>query len=95
MRAKGFGYRKIAKEVGLGVGKASHPCDSLRDSKESVGMSKDATDLKYPMVDLITVTIISLMYLNVLTAMNLSLLSAPWIFVEASMKGLESGSVVQ
>ena len=56
-------------------------------------MSKDATDLKYPMVDLITGLIMSLMYLNVVTAMYLSLLSAP--SVQAWMKGLEGGSVVR
>ena len=45
-------------------------------------MSKEATDLKYPMVDLITPAIMSLMYLNVLMTMNLMLLSAPRVFME-------------
>ena len=58
-------------------------------------MSRDATDLKYPMVDLITGLIMSLMYLNVVTAMYLSLLSAPSVFIQAWMKGLEGGSVVR
>ena len=73
----------------------ARPLKPPHDSKESIGMSKDATDLKYPMVDLITGLIMSLMYLNVVTAMNLSLLSAPSVFMEAWMKGLEGGSVVR
>ena len=56
-------------------------------------MSKDATDLKYPMVDLLTGATMSLMYLNVLAASNLLLLSAPWLFMQAWMKGLTGGSV--
>ena len=56
-------------------------------------MSKEATDLKYPMVDLITPAIMSLMYLNVLMTMNLMLLSAPRVFMEGWMKGLEGDSV--
>jgi hypothetical protein len=60
--------------------------------KRRVAMKKEAADLKYPMVDLLTGATISLMYLNVLTASNLMLLSTPWIFMEAWMKGLESGS---
>jgi hypothetical protein len=56
-------------------------------------MSKEATDLKYPMVDLLTDAIMSLMYLNVLAASNLLLLSTPWVFMETWMKGLEGGSV--
>ena len=56
-------------------------------------MSKEATDLKYPMVDLLTGVTMSLMYLNVLAASNLLLLSAPWLFTQAWMKGLESGRV--
>ena len=56
-------------------------------------MSKEATDLKYPMVELITPAIMSLMYLNMLTTMNLFLLSAPRVFMEGWMKGLEGNSV--
>ena len=56
-------------------------------------MSKEATDLKYPMVDLLTGATMSLMYLNVLAASNLLLLSAPWLSMQAWMKGLEGGSV--
>jgi hypothetical protein len=56
-------------------------------------MSKEATGLKYPMVDLFTDVTISFMYLNVLTASNLLLLGAPWLFTQAWMKGLESGRV--
>jgi hypothetical protein len=52
-------------------------------------MSKVATNLKYPMGDLLTDAIMSLMYLNVLTTSNLLLLSAPWEFMEAWIKGLE------
>jgi hypothetical protein len=55
-------------------------------------MSKEAADLKYPMVDLLTGATMSLMYLNVLTASNLLLLSTPWVFMQAWMKGLEGGS---
>jgi hypothetical protein len=32
------------------------------------------------------------MYLNVLTASNLLLLSTPWVFTQAWMKGFEGGS---
>jgi hypothetical protein len=49
-------------------------------------MSKEATDLKYPMVDLLTGVTMSLMYLNVLAASNLLLLSAPWVLMQAWMK---------
>jgi hypothetical protein len=56
-------------------------------------MSKEAADLKYPMVDLLTDATMSLMYLNVLTASTLLLLSSPWVFMEAWMKGLKVGSV--
>jgi hypothetical protein len=52
-------------------------------------MSKEVTNLKYPMGDLLTDAIMSLMYLNVLTTSNLLLLSAPWEFMEAWIKGLE------
>jgi hypothetical protein len=55
-------------------------------------MSKEAADLKYPMVDLLTGATMSLMYLNVLTASNLLLLSTPWVFTQAWMKGFEGGS---
>jgi hypothetical protein len=56
-------------------------------------MSKEAADFKYPMVDLLTGATMSLMYLNVLTTSNLLLLSTPWAFMQAWMKGLEGGSV--
>ena len=56
-------------------------------------MSKEPTGLKYPMVDLFTDVTMSFMYLNMLTASNLLLLSAPWLFTQAWMKGLESGRV--
>jgi hypothetical protein len=55
-------------------------------------MSKEASDLKYPMVDLLTDTTVSLMYLNMLTASHLMLLSTPWAFMQAWMKGFEGGS---
>jgi hypothetical protein len=48
------------------------------------------TDLKYPMVDLVTSATIPLVYLNTLTAWYLLLLTSPWLFVEAWMKQLES-----
>ena len=57
-------------------------------------MSKEPTGLKYPMVDLFTDVTMSLMYLNLLTASNLLLLSAPWLFTQIWMKGLESGRVL-
>jgi hypothetical protein len=62
-------------------------------SKESIDMSKEATELKYPMVDLLGSATMSVMYLNVLAVSNLLLLSAPWVFMETWMKGLEGGSV--
>jgi hypothetical protein len=48
------------------------------------------TDLKYPMVDLFTSEMMPLMYLNILTAWYLLLLTAPWFFMEAWMKALET-----
>jgi hypothetical protein len=52
------------------------------------------TDLKYPMVDLFSNTLIpALMYLNVLTAWYLLLLTAPWLFMQAWMKALESSAL--
>jgi hypothetical protein len=59
----------------------------------NIDMSKVPADLKYPMVDLFTDVTMSFMYLNMLTASNLLLLSAPWLFTQAWMKGLESGRV--
>ena len=56
-------------------------------------MSKEAVNLKYPMVDLLTDAIMSLMCLNVLATSNLLLFSAPRVLMEAWMKGLEGGSV--
>jgi hypothetical protein len=48
------------------------------------------TDLKYPMVDLFTGhTMMSLMYLNILAAWYLLFLTAPWLFTQPWMKGLE------
>jgi hypothetical protein len=47
------------------------------------------TDLKYPMVDLVTSEMMPLMYLNILMAWYLLLLTAPWLFMEAWMKGPE------
>jgi hypothetical protein len=52
------------------------------------------TDLKYPMVDLFSNTLIpALMYLNVLTAWYLLLLTAPWLFMQAWMKALERSAL--
>jgi hypothetical protein len=49
------------------------------------------TDLKYPMVDLITgPAMMSLMYANIVMTWYLMLLNVPWLFVQAMMKGLES-----
>jgi hypothetical protein len=49
------------------------------------------TDLKYPMVDLITgPTMMSLMYANIVMGWYLMLLNAPWLFMQAMMKGFES-----
>jgi hypothetical protein len=47
------------------------------------------TDLKYPMVDVFTDAMMSLTYLNILTAWYLLLLTAPWLFMQAWMKALE------
>jgi hypothetical protein len=52
------------------------------------------TDLKYPMVDLFSNTLIpALMYLNVLTAWYLLLLTPPWLFMQAWMKALERSAL--
>ena len=56
-------------------------------------MSKEAANLKYPMVDLLTDAIMSLMCLNVLATSNLLFFSAPRVLMEAWMKGLDGGSV--
>jgi hypothetical protein len=48
------------------------------------------TDLKYPMVDVLTDAMMSLTYLNILTVWYLLLLTAPWLFMQAWMKALES-----
>jgi hypothetical protein len=52
-------------------------------------MSKEVTDLKYPMVDLLTDTTMLIIYLNMLAASNLLFLSFP--FMKEWMKGLEGG----
>jgi hypothetical protein len=48
-----------------------------------------ATDLKYPMVDLFTGTVMPLMFVNVATTWCLLSLTAPWLFTQALMKELE------
>jgi hypothetical protein len=49
------------------------------------------TDLKYPMVDLITgPAMMSLMYANIVMGCYSMLLNAPWLFMQAMMQGLES-----
>jgi hypothetical protein len=56
----------------------------------STGVS-NMTELKYPMVDLITgPAMMSLMYANIVMTWYLMLLNAPWLFMQAMMKGLES-----
>ena len=47
------------------------------------------TDLKYPMVDVLTDAMMSLTYLNILTVWYLLLLTAPWLFMQAWMKAFE------
>jgi hypothetical protein len=47
------------------------------------------TDLKYPMVDLFTGTVMPLVYLNTLAASYLLLLNAPWLLMQAWIKELE------
>jgi hypothetical protein len=56
-------------------------------------MSKETINLKYPMLDLLTGSTMSLMYLNMLAASNLLFLNAPWAFMATWMKGLEGCSV--
>jgi hypothetical protein len=56
-------------------------------------MSKDAANLKYPIVNLLTDAIMSLMCLNVLATSNLLLFGTPRVLIEAWMKGLDGGSV--
>jgi hypothetical protein len=48
------------------------------------------TDLKYPMVDLFTGTMMPLMYFNTLAAWYLLTLTGPWLLMEPWMKGLKS-----
>ena len=48
------------------------------------------TDLKYPMVDLFGSAMMPFMYLNVLMTWYLLLVTAPWLFMQAWMKALES-----
>src|SRR5262249_41863219 len=50
------------------------------------------TDLKYPWVDLVTASMMPLMYFNTLAAWYLLSLNTPRLLVEPSMKALESGS---
>ena len=47
------------------------------------------TDFKYPMVELLTGGIMSLMYLNTLAVCCLPL-SSPWLFMQAWTKGLQN-----
>jgi hypothetical protein len=48
------------------------------------------TDLKYPMVDLITgPAMMSLMHANIIMGWYLMLLSAPWLLMQAWIKELE------
>ena len=49
----------------------------------------DATNLKYPMVDLFTGIVMPLVCLNTLAVSYLFLLNAPWLFTQAWMKELE------
>jgi hypothetical protein len=47
------------------------------------------TDLKYPMLDLVTgQTTMSLMYVNIMMTSYLMLVTTPWIFVQALMERL-------
>jgi hypothetical protein len=48
------------------------------------------TDLKYPWVDLVTASMMPLMYFNILAAWYLLSLNAPRLFADAWMKALES-----
>jgi hypothetical protein len=48
------------------------------------------TDLKYPMVDLFTGTVMPLVYLNILAVSYLLLLTAPWAFMQTWTKELET-----
>jgi len=50
------------------------------------------TDLSYPMVDLLTGTIMPLMYLNTLAVCCLLPLTSPWLLMQAWAKGLQSAS---
>ena len=50
------------------------------------------TDLKYPWVDLVTASMMPLMYFNTLAAWYLLSLNTPRLLMEPSMKALESGS---
>jgi hypothetical protein len=62
------------------------------NNSRSVGLRQGGstvTDLKYPMGDLLTDTMMPLAYLNTLTAWYLLLLTAPWLFMQAWMKALE------
>jgi hypothetical protein len=48
------------------------------------------TNLKYPMVDLFTGSVMPLMYFNTLAAWYLLALTGPWLLMELWMKGPES-----
>jgi hypothetical protein len=56
-------------------------------------MSEHAMEVKYPMVELISGAIVSLVYLNVLTVMGLSVLGVPWVFMKIWTEGLEKEAV--
>jgi hypothetical protein len=47
------------------------------------------TNLKYPMVDLFTGTVMPLMFVNVVTTCYVLSLTAPWLFTQAWMNELK------
>jgi len=53
-------------------------------------MAGKRNEVQYPMVDLLTGGMMPFVYLNILTAWHLLLLTAPWSFLEAWMKALKT-----
>src|SRR5262249_43945819 len=67
---------------------ASHREDRYMTGKQNETRSMD---LNYPMVDLLTGTIMPLMYLNTLAVCCLLPLTSPWLFMQTWTKGLQNG----
>ena len=80
------GARLLCDQYQMTERRAGHTGGQSRYEKER----STVTDMKYPMADLFTDAMVSLMYLNILTTWYLLLLTALWLFMQRLMKGLES-----